>query len=584
MLQGRLGTGFKTWALGLLIVAGAALHAAEDAAISTMPGGQTIRAFAMRADEKLYGTRDGVWLRTDKNNANEADRIWGQPRQSITGLAIHNDRIVVASGNQLFTGPVADPAKWSELPRAAFTPEPANNWEHLRVLINRFVVRGSKGFYTSADGERWQQLAPENKLVRAVGADHQNLWIVASTPDTPGYLLGRSEDLLTWTWSTPLPESFKPLSPVFPVVGENVAILAGTHAAPGQTASDTQALLSFRWPHDGPAQWKIVAHAMPPGGSLIAVAQMIGDAWARLPDGDLAASVNGFDWILIAQNPLGTANTWFLSDNPHNEFLLLATNGGRHLTLFTDQLEYAGRGGAPAIAWTQTLSSPPPAANDAPMTVAAIAQQMLDQQKSDAKAVEALLARHQPAPAPSPAKAELTPNEILARDLELYAAENEPAGQQREKALAVHRSKWDEKLRYRQLALDLLAAAHLPDDEQGKARRTQALDSIAKSSGYLFATTPVYVQNRMQLASLVSVVQNSAPREQHADILDRVLAEVPTLADVWVLRAGYHIEAAEWTRAEGTLAVARKLNPREPNLERMETRLSNERARAVGSP
>jgi hypothetical protein len=75
----------------------------------------------------------------------------------------------------------------------------------------------------------------------------------------------------------------------------------------------------------------------------------------------------------------------------------------------------------------------------------------------------------------------------------------------------------------------------------------------------------------------LSVVQNRIPREQHAGVLDRILRDVPTLADIWVLRAGYHIEAAEWDLADGSLAVARLLNPAEPSLERMETRLDARR-------
>ncbi|MDP0947736.1 hypothetical protein, partial [Klebsiella pneumoniae] len=76
--------------------------------------------------------------------------------------------------------------------------------------------------------------------------------------------------------------------------------------------------------------------------------------------------------------------------------------------------------------------------------------------------------------------------------------------------------------------------------------------------------TPQHLDNRLLLPSLLSVAQNRIPREQHAEVLDRILRDVPTLADVWVLRVGYHIEAGEWDLAEGALAVARLLNPKEP--------------------
>ncbi|MCW5550336.1 MAG: hypothetical protein KIT44_15345, partial [Opitutaceae bacterium] len=319
----------------------------------------------MYREDSYFGTRDGVWLENDQYEA----RIWGQPRQAVTGLAVRLDRMVIAAGNQLFTGPVDESSQWRELGREAFVPEPANDWQHLRVLSHWFVARSSKGFYTSGNGARWEKIAPENKQILGVAAGVLGLWVVASEPGKPGYVLGRSEDLRTWTWSEPLPEHFKPGSPVFPVVGEGVAVLAGTYASRGEMFNVPQALLSFHWPHEGPARWQLAVHAMPPGGSLIEVAQMGEDAWARLPNGDLAASVTGFDWIRVAAQPLGTANTWFLSDNPANDYLLLAANDGRYLWFSQHALEYAGRGGAAEIAWQEvkgSASAPDSAASAAP--------------------------------------------------------------------------------------------------------------------------------------------------------------------------------------------------------------------------
>ena len=179
--------------------------------------------------------------------------------------------------------------------------------------------------------------------------------------------------------------------------------------------------------------------------------------------------------------------------------------------------------------------------------------------------------------APSPTDAILSEGEEISRDIELKNAEAKPAGKARDEALAEHRAKWDEKIRYRKLALQLKQAAGMSDDEAGGSLRTATLQAIAKSSSSIFGTTPRFVDNRLQLASLFTVVQNTVPRERHATILDRILRDVPTLADVWVLRAGYHIEAGEWNLAEGSLAVARMLNPNDPNLERVEARLRTQR-------
>lgn len=871
MLKSRVHKGLNVLVLGLVFGMTVLLMPAGEAAVSTFPGGQTVRAFAMYGEGRYYGTRDGLWRRADWHEEDEVERIWGQPRQAVTGLAVRENRMVVAAGNLLLTGPADEPTQWRELPRAAFVPEPANDWQHLRVLFNRFVVRGSKGYYTSTDGEHWERLAPENKIVRAVGGDYQHLWVVVSEPDRPGYVFGRSEDLRTWTWSEPLPEHFKPLSPVFPVIAEGVAVLAGSYAANGETLNVPQALLAYRWPHDGPVEWRIATHAMPPGGSLMEVAQMGADAWARLPNGDLAASVNGFHWVRVAQNPLGTANAWFLGDNPHNEFLLLATNDGRYLQLFPDELEYAGRGGAPAagsaaVAEQKKQEAPAKTAAEEPLPTVAgavemaktfhhferlyvsgasrqdLAQQVVGVHEAvrkhrprladevaevlsilvvnlevrDAR-ITAFLAHHLPGfrkkvqtrygkaysqiywslkrasgaqpvneyevdvmkellmshtdnsylrrvtfpkipqgypnydadkprkpvefaavpdapfdsaqmlknliekgwagaaldrdvmhanklqieadtamrhvwllaarvlwPGTPPASSDdllkrsneekarlgslfaadalafdarkagrtedfaryrdlavqrgmqasryvsyteqmaaalsvmneadrnaaaamgdyakqisaatgadaaspragassrltveiLTTSESAIRDLEWQNAQARPEGPARQQALEEHRSKWEEKLRFRQLAKKLFEAAALTDTEENGMARAAVLLGISRTDAALFGQTPQHLDNRLLLPSLLSVAQNRIPREQHAEVLDRILRDVPTLADVWVLRAGYHIEAGEWDLAEGALAVARLLNPKEPNLEKMETRLDAQR-------
>ncbi|MCW5550396.1 MAG: sel1 repeat family protein, partial [Opitutaceae bacterium] len=178
---------------------------------------------------------------------------------------------------------------------------------------------------------------------------------------------------------------------------------------------------------------------------------------------------------------------------------------------------------------------------------------------------------------PAPSAAILSEGEEISRDIELKNAEAKPAGKAREEALAEHRAKWDEKIRFRKLALQLKQAAGMPDAEADGFLRTATLQGIAKSSSALFGTTPRFVDNRLQLASLFTVVQNTVPRERHASILDRILRDVPTLADVWVLRAGCHLDASEWSLAEGSLAVARLLNPNEPSLGKMETRLDAQR-------
>lgn len=178
---------------------------------------------------------------------------------------------------------------------------------------------------------------------------------------------------------------------------------------------------------------------------------------------------------------------------------------------------------------------------------------------------------------PAPSAAILSEGEEISRDIELKNAEAKPAGKAREEALAEHRAKWDEKIRFRKLALQLKQAAGMPDAEADGFLRTATLQGIAKSSSALFGTTPRFVDNRLQLASLFTVAQNTVPRERHAQILDRILHDVPTLADIWVLRAGCHIEAAEWNLADGSLAVARLLNPKEPSLEKMENRLDAQR-------
>ncbi|MCC6414329.1 MAG: sel1 repeat family protein [Opitutaceae bacterium] len=338
---------------------------------NVFPHQQTVRAYAQYGESHYYGTRDGVWRQTDWHDADVADRVWGQPRQQVTGLAVLWDRIVVAAGNMLLTGPADDPAQWREVERTAFAPEPANNWQHLRVLAGWFVVRGSKGFYVSEDGTRWEKLEADGRQVRGVGPGASGLWVVTTVPGESGYVLGRSEDLRDWTWSDPLPEHFTPTSAIFPVIGDGVAVLAGTYASRGEKFNVPQAILSYRWPSEGAVDWKISTQATPTGGSLIEVAGIGPDAWARLPNGDLAASVNGFDWIRFAADPLNTPDTWFAGDEPTNYHFLLATKEGRYLKIYAEQLEYAGRGGAPYVAWQEVQTSAPVVAVAATSAVSA---------------------------------------------------------------------------------------------------------------------------------------------------------------------------------------------------------------------
>jgi hypothetical protein len=171
----------------------------------------------------------------------------------------------------------------------------------------------------------------------------------------------------------------------------------------------------------------------------------------------------------------------------------------------------------------------------------------------------------------------ITPGEIIIRDMELDEARAKPEGPARKQALDDHDRKWDEKLRFRQLAQKLFEAAALTDTEENGMARAAALLGISRTDAALFSQTPQHPGNRLLLPSLLGVAQNRIPREQHAEVLDRILRDVPMLADVWVLRAGYHIEAGEWDLADGSLAVARMLNPKEPSLEKMETRLDAQR-------
>ncbi len=354
---------------------------AADAA-SVFPQGQTVRAVARYQDGRYFGTRDGVWRKMDHHEDDEVDRVWGKPRQSITGLAVWGERIVVAAGNQLFAGPPDDPAQWQELPRGAFAPEPANNWQHLRVLNGRFVVHGSSGFYESEAGSSWARIDVQERRLVGLAEGPDEWWAVASLTGQGGYVLGRSADLRVWTWSEVLPEHFKPTSVIFAVIGEGVAVIAGTYAARGETLHVPQALLSYAWPREGKAKWQLAAHAMPAGASMIDIAAMDGAVWARLPNGDVSASSNGFDWIRVAVNPLGDTGAWFASDHAASEDIIVATNGGRYVQLWAEQLEMAGRGGAPSVAWLDVKSSEPPVvvaqdqpvAPSAPKTVTVAAQ------------------------------------------------------------------------------------------------------------------------------------------------------------------------------------------------------------------
>lgn len=580
--------GFNVLVLGMLFGAiGSPVPAMnaetnEETEVHTFPRELTVSSYARSGDYHYYGSSDGLWRRTDWHEADNADHIWGQSGQAIAGMAVWGDTVIVAAGKTLALGSVEDGYPWREVPATAITPSPEQPWQDVRLLAWRFVARAER-YYTSKEGDTWEALATGDRVVVAVGGSGDWLWCIANQPGRPGHVLGRSEDGRNWTWSEPLPEGFKPDAGFFAVLEGSTAVAAGSLGG-GQAGAP--AILSFVWPDEGAARWQLFVHASDKNGGRIALAQTSGGVWARLPNGDVAASVTGFDWMRFAENPLGTANTWLLSDGPNALEVTLATKGGRHVTFHDEQVEYAGRGGAPEIAWLEVKGFPPPA-DDAPMSVADIAQQMLDGQKASAKAVNELLAKHpaavaKPATVPAAAPARppfqiLTTGEGAIRNMDLAAAEIQPEGPARKQALDAYHRKWDEKLRFRQLAEKLYYAAAMPDTEANGMARSATLLGISRTEAALFGKTPEDPGNRLMLPSLLSVVQNRIPREQHAGVLDRILRDVPTLADIWVLRAGYHIEAAEWDLADGSLAVARLLNPAEPSLERMETRLDARR-------
>jgi|GEM_PF-5258898 len=338
------------------------LARADESEANLFPRQLTVHSYAKSGDYHYYGSSDGLWRRTDWHEADEADRLWGKPNQAVTGAAVWGDTVVVAAGGTLALGSVENGSSWREVPAAAIAPRPAGPWEEVRLLAWRFVARAGK-YYTSRDGEKWEALATGDRVAVGVGGAGDRLWCVASQPDRSGHVLGRSEDGRTWTWSGPLPENFKPEGGFFAVLEDGTAVLAGSANA---GKSGAPAILSYAWPQEGAVRWQLFVHGPVTPAGRIALAQTNGGVWATLPKGDVAASVTGFDWMHFAANPLGTAKTWLLTDGTLADEVMLATEGGRHVIFYDEQVEHAGRGGAAEIAWQEVKgSTPAPAAASA---------------------------------------------------------------------------------------------------------------------------------------------------------------------------------------------------------------------------
>ncbi|GAB1487919.1 hypothetical protein MASR2M8_03610 [Opitutaceae bacterium] len=375
----RLQEGIGRWLkrfCGLVCLVGVGLAQAQEDEVLTFPGGGTIRAYAQHGEQHFYGTRDGLWRRSDHHEISETERVWGAPRQTVDSLAVLGDRIVFSGGLSLYSGPVDDPGQWAALPRDRFTVPVNGSWSRVAVIASRFVARGSGVFYSSADGQRWAPLATGGRSVLAVGGDGYRLWVLTREPATePGFRLGRTEDGETWSWSNPLPATgFTPDGGSFVVLNGDTAVLAGHHAEPGQTIGLSKAIMTYRWSEDSPIVWQVVQYPNPAaggGGSLIELAQTMGTAWARLPDEGLVASVSGFDWIRVAEKPLGANGYWFVGGSQNGDALVLAANGGAHMSIYEDQVDSAGRMGAAEVAWQNVRRGPDPVTPPPAVAVAA---------------------------------------------------------------------------------------------------------------------------------------------------------------------------------------------------------------------
>lgn len=555
--------GFNVLVLGMMLGAMGLPVPAMETEVHTFPRELTVSSYGQSGDYRYYGSSNGLWRQTEWHEADNADRIWGQPGQAVAGVAIWGDTVVVAAGKTLALGSVEDSYSWREVPATAITPRTEQPWQDVRLLPWRFVARAER-YYTSKEGDTWEALATGDRVVVAVGGAGDWLWCLANQPGRAGHVLGRSEDGRSWTWSEPLPENFRPAAGFFAVLEGNTAVVAGSL---GGSQAGAPAILSLVWPDEGAARWQLFVHASDKNGGGIALAQTSGGVWARLPNGDVAASVTGFDWMRFAQNPLGTADTWLLVAGPVAFEVTLATKGGRHITFYDEQVEYAGRGGVVEIAWQEVKRSPSPA-DDAPLP------DLLAQHPETKSALAA----------PAAPAAILSEGEETARDIELKNAQALPAGAARDQALAEHQAKWAEKLRYRKLATQLALAAKTFDDEATGWMRTAMLDAVAQNYGDLFGQSPVHLHNRLRLANLLAVAENKVSREKKIEILEGVLGDVPTLAYVWALRADLHLEDDEVAEAVGKLAVARRINAKDPLVVRVAAKLQARLAPAPANP
>ncbi len=143
------------------------------------------------------------------------------------------------------------------------------------------------------------------------------------------------------------------------------------------------------------------------------------------------------------------------------------------------------------------------------------------------------------------------------------AIEAMPAGPDRDKARAELRAKQEERVRYRSLSEVLLAAAVLPDDEASGRQRTAALGAAALMARPLFGQIPRFMENTINFSMIGAFQDKNLPAERKAAILDAAIMEVPTLADLWAVRAALHFDAGEIELAKGKLDVARLINPQE---------------------
>jgi len=129
-----------------------ATEADDQTEIQTFPRELTVRSFATGGTQRYFGTGDGLWRRTEWHEAEEADRIWGQPKQPVAGVAVWGDTVVVAAGRTLALGSVEDPASWQDVLVSAIVPRPAQPWQDVRLLAWRFVARADR-YYTSKEGD-----------------------------------------------------------------------------------------------------------------------------------------------------------------------------------------------------------------------------------------------------------------------------------------------------------------------------------------------------------------------------------------------------------------------------------------------